>query len=152
MKKAAGDITNYEKAVIRKQELRDDIENISRHATWMLGILTLLIIALASFIFKDLEIELEAGNKLTWVMWYTAVMTCIIYFFLLLYYIYRLISPNFDESDEELLEYADIWKKIKWEAARLRTLTKQFRTLLYLFIASAPTAFFYALTLWYSVT
>ena len=151
MNKAAGDITNYEKAVIRKQELRDDIETIGRYATWMLGILTLLIIALASFIFKYIDVELEAGS-LIWVIWYTAVLICIIYFSLLLYYIYRLVSPDFDESDEESLEYAEVREKIRKDAIRLKTLSQRFRTFLYSFIASAPFALFYAVILWYSTT
>ncbi len=152
MNKASENTTNLNRADIRKQEIRDDIETIGRHATWLLGILTVIIIALASFIFKNLDIELETANKLTWVMWHTAIFVCGIYSGLLLYYMYRLVAPNFDISPAEDKEYEGIQEKIIQDAMKLKTLSKRFKTFLYLFVASAPVSFLYALALWHLAT
>ncbi len=148
MNKAVADKAKLENAAIRKQEIRDDIETIGRHATWMLGILVLLIIALASFIFKYLGVELETGS-IIWVVWHVAIFVCGIYSSLLLYYIRQLIAPDFDESPKESQEYEEVQGKVKQNAIRLSKLAKKFNTLLSLFVASAPTALLYGLALWH---
>ena len=142
-----GDTTSYDKACVRKQELRDDIETIGTRATWLLGILVLLIIALASFVFQYLDVELEKGSFI-WVVWSTSATVCVYYLALLFYYVYLLVAPNFDGVPKQSTECEEVEEKIRQDAIRLNKLAKQFKTFLYLFVASAPTALLYALTLW----
>ena len=56
-------------AAIRKQEINDAIKTIGTRATWMLGILVVIILGVASYIFSDIGVEAPAGSfyRLAWV-------------------------------------------------------------------------------------
>ena len=121
-----------------KENINKGIRNIATRATWMLGVLVLIILGLASFIFKDIDAELQVGS-LYWIIWHTAIFTCIIHLALLLFYIRQLIVPNFDDYLNES------------NAKRLTKLIKTFKSLIILFISSVPAAFVFALLLWVGV-
>ncbi len=120
---------------ISKENINKGIRDIATRSTWMLGVLVLIIIGLASFIFKDSNAELQIGS-FYWVMWVTAGVSCLFYLALLLIYIQSLIVPNFKDYTDES------------NPDRLRDLINTFKSLIFLFVISVPSSFIFALGLW----
>ncbi len=123
---------------ISKENINKGIRNIATRATWMLGVLVLIIIGLASFIFKDSNAELQVGS-FYWIMWVTAGVACLFYLALLLFHIQPLVVPKFEDYIDES------------NADRLRKLINTFKTLIFLFVISVPSSFTVALLLWAGV-
>ncbi len=121
---------------IPPEVINDGIKTIATRATWMLGVLTLIILGLASFVFQYIGTDLEIGSTL-WAIWITAGILCFFYVILLLAYIKPLIVPKF----KDLIDESD--------AERLKKLVNHFNTLVFLFIALAPTSLFIGFVLWF---
>ncbi len=146
MNKEMQDKRAYDDFIALIEELRDDIKTVGTRSTWLLGILVVITLTLASFIFRSygtlpLEIKTNATFLLLRDM---AEALCIIYFGLVLFYIRLLIVPIFEEPIYEPRNIEELKEKIKWNAARLKKLVKQFRTLVFLFMSSVPASFLYA--------
>ena len=123
---------------ISKENINKGIRDIATRSTWMLGVLVIIIIGLASFIFKDSNAELQVGS-FYWVMWVTAGVSCLFYLALLLFHIQPLVVPNFEDYTDES------------NADRLKELINTFKTLIFLFVISVPSSFIFALGLWAGV-
>ncbi len=130
----------------RKAEINDAIKTIGTRSTWMLGVLVVIILALASFIFSDIAAEAPAGSFYQ-MAWTTASTLCIIHLALLLYYIQPLVVPNFDELLEELEGDKVSQETINQSANRLRKLGKNFKRFIFLFVVSVPACFAIGLSL-----
>ncbi len=67
-KKAEGKNANAD-AAIRREEINDAIKIIGARATWILGILVVIILGAASFIFSDIAAQAPADSfyRLAWV-------------------------------------------------------------------------------------
>ena len=146
MNKEMQDKRAYDDFIALIEELRDDIKTVGTRSTWLLGILVVITLTLASFIFRSYgTLPLEIKTNTTFLLLRDmAEALCIIYFGLVLFYIRLLIVPIFEEPIYKPRNIEELKEKIKWNAARLKKLVKQFRTLVFLFMSSVPASFLYA--------
>ncbi len=135
-------------AAIRKQEINDAIKTIGTRATWMLGILVVIILGVASYIFSDIGVEAPAGSfyRLAWV---TGIVLCLIHLALLLYYIQPLVVPNFNELFKGHQGGMFSQESLDKSAERLEKLVKNFKRLIFLFVVSVPASLSIGLALWH---
>ncbi len=121
------------KAIARLEEIKDDIKTISTRATWMLGVLVLIILGLASFVSKDFGFEIQT-NSLFWMIWVAAAILCIAYFMVLLIYIPLLIWPNFGIPIHKISGDKELQKSIELNDDILDKLIKNLKALISLFV------------------
>ncbi len=126
----------------RLQEIKDDIKTIGTRASWMLGVLVLISLGLASFIFGDSVINsAQDKSSLAWVIKIMARTLFLSYAIIIAYYTWRLIVPNFglpiykNRGDEDLQEV------IKSNAELSAKLANNLKTLILLFIMAVPLSF-----------
>ncbi len=146
-KKVESKNANHE-TVIHREEINDAIKIIGARATWMLGILVVIILGVASFIFSDIATEAPTDSfyRLAWV---TAIILCAAHLALLLYYIQPLVVPNFNELFKGYQGDKYSQKSINKSADRLEKLAKNFKILIFLFVVSVPASLSVGLILWH---
>ncbi len=119
------------------KELKDDIKSIYTRSTWLLGILIVVILALASFLFLPPEIQIQK---------YTAAKIGITYLFayylaIVSVYMRIMIIPNFKKPDYKLNE-----KELK---EKLDRLSRNLNALATLFVLPLPIVAISAFWLFY---
>ncbi len=125
-----------ENTTLPSEVINDGIKTIATRSTWMLGVLTLIILGLASFVFQYIGTDLEAGSLL-WTAWVIAAILCFFYVILLLAYIQPLIVADFKDLVNES------------STERLKKLVNHFRRLVFLFVVLAPTSMLIGFVLWF---
>ena len=130
-------------------KIDNDIKTVGTRASWLLGFVIVIVLALLSFLFSNFDSGTEVVGSIDWLIWHTAGILCPIYLVILLAHIWPLITPNFGKMDYELLSISEIRKNIKTNAEIFERLNKRFRTLVILFIVSVPASFGFTLLLWY---
>ena len=96
---------------IRMQKIDDNIKSIYTRATWLLGILVVVVLALASFLLENINEPLELYSP-AWVIRAVAVFLFIYYLTIIAIYTRTLIVPNFKKptyktNETELQEILD---------------------------------------------
>ena len=114
--------------ISRLEEIQNKIEVIGARATWLLGTLVLVVLALASFLSGGVEPEIVRE---------TAAGLCLVYVALLLVYIPLLILPNFGEPIYGTREDAVLQKNIGVNGKLLKKLHNRFNVLVSLIIIPA---------------
>ncbi len=146
MNAAIEDKNAYEELTTLIEEVRDDIKTVGTRSTWLLGLLIVIILALASFIFRSygaLPLEIKT-NEIFLLLREASQGLCYIYLALLFIYIRPLIVPIFEKPNYELKDIEELREKLQWNVLRLEKLTRQFKTLASLFMASVPASLFLA--------
>ena len=145
---------NYDYALYRMEEIKNDIKIIGTRAAWLLGILVVIVLALASFIFKDFDLayilSTDINNSDHFIKLF-AIYLFISYFGLIIIYIPRILPEGVEVPTDNEFEnvmrssknakIAELQKRIKENADKLHSLNQKFNTLI-LFFVSSP---FYAL-------
>ncbi len=124
------------------EEIKDDMKTIGTRATWLLGILVLAILGLASFLSKDYGLEIEAVRTI-------AKILCGFYLVISLAYMPLLIVPKFGKRIYEIIGTKDIQKNIEVNLEILDKHYKHFKSLVSLVTISALTFFVIVLGFWY---
>ncbi len=126
----------------RLQEIKDDIKTIGTRASWMLGVLVLISLGLASFIFGDSVINsAQDKSSLAWAIKIMARTLFISYLLIIAYYTWRLIVPNFGLPIYESRDDEDLQEVIKSNAKLSVKLANNLRALILLFILAVPFSF-----------
>ncbi len=131
----------------RAEKIDEAIKAISTRATWMLGILVAIIIALASFIFVDFDRELKVGS-LYWAAWHTAITLNLFYLSILVVYLHLLIAPDYDDLIDESYGEKSLQEQNKQNAEVLREISKNFKRLIFLIVISVPAFLLLWMGLW----
>ncbi len=86
----------YDNAVARMQQIDDDIKIIGTRSTWLLGLLTIIVLAFANLLFRNLNFLPEQDIGIIALLIKIVIVT-IPFFCLTIIAIYtrRLIAPNF---------------------------------------------------------
>ena len=92
-------------AIIRMQEIRDEIKIIGTRSTWLLGLLVVIVLALAGFALKDFGTEQVAFIL---AMKTTATILLLIYSGAIVTYTPKLIAPNFGKPMHGTTEPSDV--------------------------------------------
>ncbi len=146
MNKEVEDKRAYDDAVALIDDVRDDIKTIGTRSTWLLGLLVVVILALASFILRSygtLPPEIKTNSTFL-LLRDVAESLCVIYLALFLAYIRPLIVPDFEEPIYGSRNIEELRENMKWNVIRFKKLLKQFRMLVFLLMASVPASFLYA--------
>lgn len=130
------------------QEIKEAKKLIGTRSTWLLGLLVVIILALASVILKGLETKSEIGS-FAWVLWVTLICLGGCYFALLLIYIRPLIAVNFEELTDEAYKAKSQKEKNELNAKKLEKLVNTFNSLIFLVIFSTLASFVLAFALAY---
>ena len=134
----------------RLQEIKDNITIIGNRASWMLGVLVLISLGLASFIFGDSPINSAVDkNSLAWAIKVMARSLFGFYLLITAYYTWRLIVPNFGLPIHENRDDEDLQETIKLNAELSTKLANSLTTLIVLFIAAVPFSFFLTFIIWH---
>lgn len=126
-----------EGAIDRLKEIKNDAKAIRESSTWLLGIIVIIILALANFIANNTGIE---AGETSLVISLIARTTCFLYLAILLFYIPLLIIPKFGNPIHLPYEVDEMQNVVNENAQILERLNKHFQTLVNLFIALPLTA------------
>ncbi len=136
----------YEDAIGRTEEVKENIKTIGTRSAWLLGLLIVIIIALASFLFRSYNLPFpeQNTNELFILIRTAATILLLFYIASTLFYMWRLIVPKFGKLTHETRDIQELEKNIETNTDIQNKLIHNFRTLIFSITISIPTAFIVA--------
>ncbi len=134
----------YEDAIGRTEEIKENIKTMGTRSAWLLGLLIVIIIALASFLFRsyNLPFSTQNANELFILIRTAATILLLFYIAITLFYMWWLIVSKFGKLTHETRDIHKLEKNIETNTDILNKLIYNFRTLIFSVTVSIPTAFF----------
>ena len=119
-----------------EDRIHDDIKTIGNRATWLLGFMIVILLALAGVIFASFGMPPPESVRTDFFLLARNFAAALFTFYLVItpVYMWRLIVPNLETPS----------------AITLRRLARRLKTLILLFIIAVPASFFLSLAIWQS--
>lgn len=148
MKKIDKKVCCSDPTILRMEEIKTDKNTISTRSTWLLGIIVLIVLALASFLANDAGSEVDG---LAWVIRVNARTLCLAYSLIFLVYISLLIIPDFGNPIYEEYDEEELQECKKQNLENLEKLHRHFKTLVFLFIFFSSASLLTLISAWYII-